>query len=62
MGKCPHTHFPNGTHVFVILRSGASFDDHWEPCDRPGRVKLRLRGVILLRKIRSISYWRNPGG
>jgi hypothetical protein len=55
-----HTHFPTGAHIFVIMRSGYKFDDHWKPCDRRGHICLRKAGFIPLEKIRNLSYYRNP--
>jgi hypothetical protein len=54
-----HTHFPRGAHLFVILRNGQKFDDHWWPCDRDGYVMLVKHGRLPLSKIRSLSYYRN---
>jgi hypothetical protein len=55
-----HTHFPRGAHIFVILRSGAKFDDKFWPSDRPGQLRTVKRGYIPLTKVRSITYYRNP--
>lgn len=54
-----HTHFPRGAHLFVIMRSGEKFDDHFWPSSRPGYLRLLLKGHIALSQIRSISYYRN---
>lgn len=42
----------------MILKDGTSFDDKWLPHDRDGEVKFALHGVMRLKRIRSISYWR----
>lgn len=58
MSKCPHTHFPKGAHVFVILRSGEKFEDKFLLNEGRGEVKLEKRGWIPVARIRSMSYRR----
>jgi hypothetical protein len=53
----PHTHFPKGAHVFIILRDGRKFEDVF--VDRIQKhVVLRHSGKVRLAAIRSMSYRR----
>jgi len=59
--KTPHTTFTRGTHVFVILRDGSSFDDNY--VDRNARyVILREKGEVKISDIRSMSFYKNKTG
>jgi hypothetical protein len=56
LSKCPHSHFPRGAHVFIIMRSGEKFEDVFEKNEGHGSIILRNRGELRLRGIRSIGY------
>lgn len=56
--SCPHTHFPRGAHVCVILRDGTVIED-WYVERRRDTVVLRRAGRIRLRDVRTMSYWRH---
>jgi hypothetical protein len=57
MKRTPHTHFPKGAHVFIILTDGHMFDDIF--IERLSRVVvLRTNGKVLVDDIKSMSYRR----
>lgn len=58
---CPHTHFPRGAHVFVILKDGEKFEDKFWSNEGRGCVKLVQRGELRISKIRSMSYRKLKG-
>ena len=55
----PHTSFKRGTHVFVILNDGTSFDDNYIEKKRSGFVILKNHGRISVSNIRSMSFYKN---
>ena len=57
----PHTHFPRGTHVFVILKSGDSFEDKFWSNEKD-RIVLVSRGEVRIKHIRSMSYRKLQDG
>lgn len=55
--KTPHSHYRKGTHVFVITKSGESFEDIFE--DHKGKfIRLLKFGNILMRNVRAMSFRR----
>jgi hypothetical protein len=53
----PHTTFARGSHVFVILRDGTSFDDRYIE-KKTRTVVLKERGEVAIRTIRTMSYFK----
>ena len=58
MVKCAHTSFRRGTHVFVMLHDGETFDDHYVE-KKSTWVVLRERGRVMTKDIRSMSFFKN---
>ena len=61
-----HATFYRGKHVYVILRNGDAFDDHWASDHSRGgshRVaEFKDHGKIPLREIRSITIYKGGNG
>lgn len=58
--RAPHTHFPRGKRVFVILRNGEKFIDRYiKKSDDDKTVRFLERGDILVKSIRSIGYYKS---
>lgn len=56
---CPHTWFRRNQRVWVHLKCGEQFVDHYiERTRRSSCVKLRKRGVIKVKDIRAMSIYR----
>jgi hypothetical protein len=51
----PHTSFYKGSHIFVILKDGTSFEDIFED-SKSGFMYLRERGRIAKKDVRSAGY------